>query len=128
MPSTNAGSATLTPAEMADECDVSIDTLRYYEREGLLDPVERTAGNQRRYSPGDIAWVQVLRCLRVTEMPIRDLRRFADLVRQGDDGIADRLALLEAHRAEVLRRMDELRVALDTIDHKIEVYRDATSR
>ena len=115
----------ITPAEMADACETSIDTLRFYEREGLLEQVPRTPGGRRRYRPEDVAWVQVLRCLRITEMPIRQLQRFAALVRAGDDNLAERLDLLQRHRQQVLRRIDELDRALEVLDHKIEIYSSA---
>ncbi|MEM9564176.1 MAG: MerR family transcriptional regulator [Actinomycetota bacterium] len=113
----------LTPMEMADRCGVSTETLRYYEREGLLDRVARGDGNHRRYSADDVAWVGVLRCLRVTAMPIREMKRFAELVRLGDAGMADRVELLEAHRTEVLAQRSALDDAIEMIDHKIDVYR-----
>jgi DNA-binding transcriptional MerR regulator len=104
--------------------DVTVDTLRYYERERLLAP-GRTQGNQRRYSADDVAWVKVLRCLRVTAMPVRDMRRFAELVRQGDAGIPVRIDLLRSHRTQVMEQMTALEDALTTIDHKIAVYAEA---
>lgn len=112
----------LSPMEMADECGVSTETLRYYEREGLLEPVSRNDGNQRRYGADDVAWVGVLRCLRVTAMPIREMKRFAELVRLGDEGMAERVELLRSHREEVLVQRAALDDALEVIDHKIEVY------
>ncbi len=112
----------LSPAEMADATGVSVDTLRYYEREGLLDPIERTSGGRRRYSTDDVAWVEVLRCLRVTAMPVREMRRFAELVRAGDSGIPERLELLREHRADVVRQVAALADALAMIDHKIDWY------
>lgn len=115
----------LTPAEMAAACDVSLDTLRYYEKEGLLDQVSRTSSGQRRYTDHDVGWVRVLRCLRVTAMPIRDMRRFAELVRVGDDAMGDRLDILRSHRAEVVSRIDELHRAIEMIDEKIAAYTDA---
>ena len=112
----------LSPAEMAERCGISIDTLRYYEREGLLDTIERTAGGQRRYSSSDVAWVMILRCLRTTALPIREMKRFAELVRQGDEAIPERAQLLREHRAEVVDQIAALQEALDTIDHKIATY------
>ncbi len=112
----------LTPKEMATRCGISPETLRYYEQEGLLDVVARNSGNQRRYDAGDVAWVEVLRCLRVTALPIRELKRFADLVRQGNDGLLGRIGLLQAHRHEVLAQRRALDDALEMIDHKIDAY------
>lgn len=112
----------LSPMEMTAECGISAETLRYYEREGLLNQVERTDGNQRRYSPEDVGWVSVLRCLRVTAMPIREMKRFAELVRAGDARLPERLELLRSHRAEVLEQRAALDDALAMIDHKIDIY------
>ena len=112
----------LSPMEMADRCGVSTETLRYYEREGLFDRVERTDGNQRRYSAEDVAWAGVLRCLRVTAMPIREMKRFAELVRLGDEGLPERVELLRSHREAVIEQRVALDDALTMIDHKIEVY------
>jgi DNA-binding transcriptional MerR regulator len=107
---------------MAQACDVPIDTLRYYEREGLLAPVGRTAGGRRLYTADDVAWVRVLRCLRVTALPVREMRRFAELVRAGDAAIPERVELLTRHREEVLRRIRELQDALVVVDQKLEAY------
>lgn len=111
-----------SPAEMAERCEISIDTLRYYEREGLLESIERTAGGQRRYNENDVSWVQILRCLRATALPIREMKRFADLVRQGDSAIAERSRLLTEHRGDVVAQIGALHNALETIDHKIATY------
>ncbi|NNE11222.1 MAG: MerR family transcriptional regulator [Ilumatobacter sp.] len=116
----------LTPAEMAEACGVSIDTLRYYEKEGLLDRVERTDSGQRRYSTDDAAWVRILRCLRVTAMPIREMKEFAELVRRGNEGIPERLEILRRHRNDVEAKLDDLHTALHVIDEKIAKYSAAT--
>lgn len=112
----------LSPAEMAAACDVTVDTLRYYEREGLLDTIERSSGGQRRYTAHDVAWVQLLRCLRVTALPIREMRRFAELMRLGDAAIPERVELLEEHRRSVVEQIDELHAALARIDEKLATY------
>ncbi len=117
----------LSPMEMAARCGVSTETLRYYEREGLLNPIGRTDGNQRRYRPDDAAWVAVLRCLRASAMPVREMKRFAELVRSGQDGLPGRVELLRSHRAQVIEQRTALDDALELIDHKIEVYSEALS-
>lgn len=117
----------LTPAEMAERTGVSIDTLRYYEREGLLDEVARVESGHRRYSEDDIMWVEVLRCLRQTGMTIEQLRAYCELGAQGDSSVPERTRLLLAHRAIVEQQMVGLQHALDLIDHKLDIYRAATS-
>ena len=115
-------STDLTIAEAAAEAGVSVHTLRYYERAGLLTPIERNGSGHRRFSPEDLEWIVVCTRLRATGMPIRRIRRYADLVRAGDGNEAERLALLEAHREEVRERLREVRRHLELIDYKIDLY------
>lgn len=87
----------LTVAQMSDATGVSAHTLRYYERAGLIRPVARNSGNQRRYQPGDVEWIKFLLRLRETGMPIAQMRVYSDLREQGDSTIEPRLELLAAH-------------------------------
>jgi DNA-binding transcriptional MerR regulator len=114
----------VTIAEAARRTGVSAHTLRYYERAGLVvSPVDRTTGGRRRYRELDLKWIIICTKLRATGMPIRGLRRYAELVAAGPGNEQDRLALLEAHRADVLARLAEIQENLKVIDHKIDVYR-----
>jgi MerR family transcriptional regulator, aldehyde-responsive regulator len=115
----------LTPAEMSERTGVRLDTLRYYEREGLLDNVARAESGHRRYSAGDVLWVEVLRCLRETGMTIEELRYYCDLGAQGDHTEPERLKLLTDHRRKVEAQIAERRKALRLIDHKISFNRTA---
>jgi len=113
----------LTIAEAAGHVGLTADTLRYYERDGLLlRPVPRSASGHRQYHETDLRWITLVTCLRATGMPIRDVRRYAALVRAGDGNEEDRLALLQAHREEVLRQLAEVTAHLGAIDHKIGIY------
>jgi DNA-binding transcriptional MerR regulator len=112
----------LTIADVAMRSGLSAHTLRYYERVGLLDPVARVHGGQRRYDVHDLAWLAFLQRLRATGMSIRDMQRFAELRRHGGTTIGERRALLEAHRDEVLERIAELRRDLHTVTEKITDY------
>ena len=115
----------LSISDAAAATGVSVHTLRYYERAGLmLDRVERAASSHRRYTEPEIQWVTLLTRMRATGMPIRTLRRYAELVRAGAGNEAERLALLEDHRESVLAKLDEIRSNLDAVDHKIEIYRE----
>lgn len=113
----------LSISEAARDRHLSPHTLRYYERAGLLDAVPRDEGGRRRYTEADLERVHFLRCMRQAAMPIRHLREYVDLARQGDDTWARRVELLEEHRAAIMLRLDELRDALSMIDHKLSVYR-----
>ena len=116
--------AGVTIAEAARRTGVSVHTLRYYERAGLVvTTVGRTASGRRRYHQLDLDWIKVCTRLRATGMPIRAIRRYAELVSAGRGNEQDRLALLESHRADVLARIAELHENLELIDHKIDVYR-----
>jgi DNA-binding transcriptional MerR regulator len=119
---------TLTIAQAASEAGVSVYTLRYYERAGLLTPIERNVSGHRRFTPDDLEWIVVCTRLRATGMPIRRIRSYAELVREGDGNEADRLELLEAHREEVRERLAEVSRNLELIDYKIRFYRERVER
>ena len=114
----------MTIAEAAREADVSVHTIRYYERAGLLTPVERNSSGHRRFSADDVQWIVVCTRLRATGMPIRRIREYAELVEQGDGNETARLALLQQHREDVLERMAEIERNLELIDYKIAHYRE----
>lgn len=116
----------LTPAEMHDRTGVPIDTLRYYEKEGLLQNVARASSGHRRYSEDDVLWVEVLRCLRHTGMTIEQLRVYCDLGSQGDHTEPERRRILVEHRAMVEEQISERLEALRLIDHKLSFYPDPT--
>ena len=111
-------------AEAARYTGVSVHTLRYYERAGLvITNVDRTSGGRRRYRPADLNWIKICTRLRDTGMPIKAIRRYAELVAAGPGNEPARLALLEAHRTEVTTKLAELQEALKLIDRKIDIYR-----
>lgn len=115
----------LTIAEAAERTGLTPDTLRYYESDGLmLRPIDRSSAGHRRYHDGDLTWINLLTCLRGTGMPIREIRRYADLVRRGDGTEQERLDLLRAHRVQVLAQLAEVQEHLGAIDRKIGIYTD----
>lgn len=111
----------LTSAEMAERTGVSLDTLRDYERVGLISHVERAVSGHRRYSADDVGWVDVLRCVRTTGMPIARMQQFAELCRMAGTE-AQRLDLLVEHRDDVVASIAQLQ-ALQVIEGKIAAYR-----
>ncbi|GDY30491.1 MerR family transcriptional regulator [Gandjariella thermophila] len=114
----------LTIAEAARRTGVSVHTLRYYERAGLVvTTVDRTAGGRRRYQQRDLDWIVVCTKLRATGMPIKTIRRYAEMVSAGPGNEQERLALMEAHRADVTAKLAELEENLTLIDRKINIYR-----
>ncbi len=113
----------LSIAEAARRTGVSVHTLRYYERAGLvITAIDRTHSGRRRYQQEDLKWISICTRMRATGMPIRTIRRYAELVCAGPGNEEERLALLESHRAEVTAKLAELAENLKLIDHKIGVY------
>jgi DNA-binding transcriptional MerR regulator len=113
---------TLTVSEAADRVGLTAYTLRWYEQEGLVSPVGRDSAGRRRYTTEDVDWLLLLTRLRRTGMPVRDMRRYAELARQGDHTLGARRQLFEGHRDRVLARMAELEQDLAVLNFKIEVY------
>lgn len=120
--------ATFSPAQTVELTGFSLDTLRYYERIGLIEPVHRAAGGHRRYTQDDVEWLDILRCLRATGMPIARMKEFADQVRAGSHTYADRLALLEEHDRTVAAQMELLELQRDKVRAKIAYYREAVAQ
>jgi len=112
-------------AEAAQRCGLTTHTLRYYERDGLLlEGVGRAATGHRRYTERDLGWIVLVTRLRATGMPIRDIRAYAELCRQGDGNESERLSLLLAHRDRVLAQLAQTTAHLSAIDGKIGIYQD----
>jgi DNA-binding transcriptional MerR regulator len=115
----------LSIAEVSAVTGLSADTLRYYEKDGLMvHPVARDTSGHRSYSEADLGWLSMLNCLRATGMPIRDVRRYADLVRLGDGTEGARLELLRSHRESVLTQLEDAQRHLEKITNKVATYED----
>jgi DNA-binding transcriptional MerR regulator len=116
-------------SQVAEITGLSTHTLRYYEREGLmLTPVDRASSTHRRYGDADIGWVEFLTKLRRTAMPIAEVRRYVELVREGDFTTIQRLELLREHRLAVLTEIAEMKKSLAAIDFKIALYEEKAVR
>ncbi len=113
-----------TIQQIAAATGLSVHTLRYYERIGLLNAIARDGSSgHRRYSQSDIAWIGFLKHLRATGMPIRQVQRYADLLRQGDATINARQQLLEEHQAVIEAHLAEVQQHLTAICTKIALYK-----
>jgi DNA-binding transcriptional MerR regulator len=114
----------LTIKQVAEATGLSVHTLRYYERIGLIHPIDRAENTHRRYSQDDIGWIEFLMKLRATGMSIQDMQRYAQLQRQGDVTLRERLEMLETLRRTVEARISEMNEHLGIISYKIDLYRE----
>ncbi|TWI67570.1 DNA-binding transcriptional MerR regulator [Pseudoduganella lurida] len=108
--------------EVAKRTGLTAHTLRYYERIGLVAPIARLAGGQRRYASRDVAWIEFLLRLRTTRMSISQMQAFATLRGAGDGTVAARRRMLEAHLADVLADIEAKRQAAQALQAKIAHY------
>ena len=114
-----------TIGEMAQKLDVAPSTLRYYDKEGLLPFVERSSGGIRMFKDEDMEWLRLLGCLKKAGMPLKEIRSFMELSRQGDATIDQRLDLVEKQRGSVLDQMKQLEDTLLMLDYKRWYYQTA---
>lgn len=118
----------LSVGRVAELTGLSRHTLRYYERAGLVEPVDRAASGHRRYSAQEVEWIGFLVYLRATGMPIRGMRRYAELLREGLHTLDERGALLEEHHHEVRERIEQLGRNLAVIEEKMRFCKDWEAR
>ena len=111
-------------AEVSERHGISLDTLRYYERIGLIQPVHRNESGIRDYNELDLRRVDFIKCMRSAGLPIEVLIEYVGLVQQGDQTIEARKEILKEQRELLLSRMKEMQKTLDILDHKIEVYQN----
>jgi DNA-binding transcriptional MerR regulator len=121
-----AGQDSYTISEVVAFTGLTAHTLRWYERIGLMPHVDRSHTGQRRYSNRDLDWLDLVGKLRLTGMPVADMVRYAELVREGESTFGERHELLEATRRDVRARIAELQDTLAVLDRKIMYYADAT--
>lgn len=112
-------------AEVSEQYGISTDTLRYYERVGLIPPVNRNESGIRDYNELDLRRVDFIKCMRSAGLPIEVLIEYVALVQKGDKTIETRKEILIEQRDFLVARMEEMQKTLDILNHKIEVYEKA---
>ena len=112
-------------AEVSEKFGLSVDTLRYYERVGLIPPVHRNTGGIRDYDELDLRRVDFIKCMRSAGLPIEVLIEYVALVQKGDKKIEARKEILIEQRELLVARMNEMQKTLDILNHKIEAYENA---
>lgn len=114
----------MTIAEVTRKYGLTADTLRYYERIGLVPPVHRTPSGLRDYDEGDLRWVEFIKCMRGAGVSIETLVEYVSLFRQGTNTIAARKNLLIEQRQQIQSRIDELQKVIERLDHKLDGYEE----
>ena len=112
----------MTIAEVSKKMDISPDTLRYYERIGLIPPVPRTKSGIRDYDEASCGWVELMKCMRAAGVQIEALIEYVALFQQGDETLDARKNLLLEQREQLTARMAEMQASLDRLNLKIENY------
>lgn len=111
-------------AEVSKMMDISADTLRYYERIGLIPPVKRTKSGIRDYGEKDLGWVSFAKCMRGAGISIEALIEYVSLFQQGDETIATRKQILIDQRDELIKKIEEMQGTLEYLNTKLEHYED----
>ena len=115
----------MTIREICEKYSISADTLRYYEKVGVIPKVHRTPGGIRDYKDEDLDWVQNAICFRDAGMPVEILREYVKLCQQGDETFGARCDLLKEVRADILETKRKYEIALEKLDYKIRRYEEA---
>jgi len=109
-------------SEVSEQIGISSDTLRYYERIGLIPPVNRNKSGIRDYNEIDVRRVEFIKCMKVAGLPLETLIAYYGLVQQGDQTIAARKAILKEQRKQLVAKIAEIQKTVDMVDYKLEVY------
>ena len=112
----------MTIAQVSKQYDISADTLRYYERIGLIPPVPRNKSGIRDYDEESCRWIELMKCMRKAGVQIEALIEYVALFQQGDATVDARKAILIEQRAQLIERMEEMQASLDRLNDKIERY------
>jgi DNA-binding transcriptional MerR regulator len=116
---------TMKIAEVSEQYGLSSDTLRYYERVGLLPPVNRSKSGIRDYNELDLRRVDFIKCMRSAGLPVEVLTHYMELVQQGDETIEARKEIMVEQRDLLAARMEEMQKTLDRLNYKVDVYEKA---
>jgi DNA-binding transcriptional MerR regulator len=115
----------LSIGQVAERTGLSVHALRFYEKEGILArQVQRGPGGRRVYTQQDIDWLRMCIMLRMSGMPVPEIRRYTELVRQGDGNELQRLDILKEHQERVQQQMVQLQECMDLITYKVGKYQD----
>ncbi len=109
-------------SEVSEKYNLSVDTLRYYEKAGLLPNVQKNAGGIRDYSENDCNWVEFIKCMRGAGLPVAVLKRYIELFQQGEQTLGERKQILIDERQKLIEKRDTIQATINRLDFKINVY------
>ena len=112
----------MTIKEVSEQYGITSDTLRYYERVGMIPPVTRTTGGIRDYQESDLSWVQLAICMRGAGLPVEVMIEYVKLFQEGDTTISARLQLLQEQREALLIQKKQIDETLERLNYKISIY------
>ncbi|CDE29785.1 MAG: MerR family transcriptional regulator [Ruminococcus sp.] len=112
----------MTIKEVSEKYEISQDTLRYYERVGMIPPVTRTASGIRDYQESDLGWVELAKCMRSAGLPVEAMIEYVKLTQEGDATIPARLQLLKEQRESLLEQKEKINATLERLNYKIGRY------
>lgn len=116
---------TYSISEVAKKLNLTVYTLRYYDKEGLLPFVERTASGTRMFKESDMEALKIIECLKATGMPIKEIKNFIDWCSEGDSTLQQRYDMFMERKASVEAQMEELKKAMELIEYKCFYYKTA---
>ncbi len=122
MKGTSMNGSSMTIAEVSKKYDISADTLRYYERIGLIPPVPRTKSGIRNYDETSCGWIELMKCMRKSGVQIEALIEYVALFQQGDSTVDARKAILIEQRDQLLERIHDMQASLKRLNEKIDHY------
>ncbi len=117
----------MTIKEISEKYHISADTLRYYERVGIIPPVPRTPSGIRNYGPKECGWIELAICLRAASLPIQAIIKYVQLCHTGSDTIPARIKLLYTQRDRLIEQQSKSKLALEKVDYKINLYEQGAS-
>lgn len=114
----------MTISEVSKKYNITADTIRYYEKEGLIPTIPRNKNGIRDFDENSCGWIEFIKCMRSAGLEIETLKRYVSLFRQGTKTVKERKILLEEQREKLLKKQEDIKATLDRLNYKIEKYEE----
>jgi len=113
-----------TVKEVSEIFNISVHTIRYYDKEHLFPYVTRGKHGERLFSDEDLQWVQLVKCMRQADMPLSEIRRYSDLCKLGDSTIPERYEMMLEQKTKIEANLEDMKKRLDYVEYKVKFYKD----